>query len=50
MMKRLLMFTLTIPLFAYASPPLFSLTDTQGRTHTVQGHHGQWALGNPWAT
>ena len=39
---------LTFPMLVSAAT--FSLTDTQGRTHTLESHLGQWVLVNLWAT
>lgn len=39
---------LTFPMLVSAAT--FSLTDTQGRTHTLKSHPGQWVLVNLWAT
>lgn len=36
------------PLLAGAAD--FSLTDTQGKTHSLAGHSGKWVLLNLWAT
>jgi thiol-disulfide isomerase/thioredoxin len=43
-----LLVCLTFPMLASASS--FSLTDTQGRAHTLESHHGKWVLVNLWAT
>lgn len=50
MLKRLLILLLTAPLIANAAPSAFSLTDMQGKTHTLAGHQGKWVLVNLWAT
>ncbi len=50
MLKRLLILLLTAPLIAHAAPSAFSLTDMQGKTHTLAGHQGKWVLVNLWAT
>lgn len=39
---------LTFPLLANAQG--FSLTDTKGHLHTLNGHQGKWVLVNLWAT
>lgn len=39
---------LTFPMLVSAAT--FSLTDTQGRTHTLESHPGKWVLVNLWAT
>lgn len=41
---------LMLPLLASAGAGSFTLTDTQGRTHTLQSHQGKWVLVNLWAT
>jgi thiol-disulfide isomerase/thioredoxin len=50
MLKRLasLLACLIFPMLASAAA--FSLTDTQGRTHTLESHQGKWVLVNLWAT
>lgn len=50
MLKRLIgpLACLIFPLLASAGA--FSLTDTQGRMHTLQSHQGKWVLVNLWAT
>ena len=39
---------LTFPILANAQG--FSLTDTKGHVHTLDGHQGKWVLVNLWAT
>lgn len=39
---------LTFPILANAQE--FSLTDTKGHLHTLDGHQGKWVLVNLWAT
>jgi thiol-disulfide isomerase/thioredoxin len=50
MLKRFasLLACLTFPILASASGFLF--TDTQGRSHSLESHHGKWVLVNLWAT
>lgn len=50
MLKRFgcLLACLAFPILASAAGFLF--TDTQGRTHTLESHHGKWVLVNLWAT
>ena len=50
MLKRLagLLACLAFPLLSSAAG--FTLTDTQGRTHTLESHQGKWVLVNLWAT
>ncbi|HJV88589.1 MAG TPA: TlpA disulfide reductase family protein [Noviherbaspirillum sp.] len=50
MLKRFLILLLAAPLIAHATPSGFSLTDMQGKTHTLAGHQGKWVLVNLWAT
>lgn len=50
MWKRILLLLLAVPLLGHAAPPSFSLTDMQGRTHTLATHQGKWVLVNLWAT
>ena len=50
LLKRLTVLLLATPLLASASPPSFSLTDMQGKTHTLSAHQGKWVLVNLWAT
>jgi thiol-disulfide isomerase/thioredoxin len=50
MLKRFasLLACLIFPMLAGAAS--FSLTDTQGRTHTLEIYQGKWVLVNLWAT
>jgi thiol-disulfide isomerase/thioredoxin len=53
MLKRLkrlagLLACLAFPLLSSAAG--FALTDTQGRSHSLESHHGKWVLVNLWAT
>lgn len=50
MMKRIAigMVFLTLPILAGALD--FSLTDTEGKTHSLASHAGKWVLVNLWAT
>lgn len=52
LLKRLflLMLLTTLSLAAAASPGAFSLTDVQGRRHTLADYQGKWVLVNLWAT
>ncbi len=51
MLKRFLVLLLaTASLFAHAAPASFSMTDMQGKKHTLAGHQGKWVLVNLWAT
>jgi thiol-disulfide isomerase/thioredoxin len=51
MLKRLMGITLlAAPLLCAASPSSFSLTDTEGRNHTLEAYRGKWVLVNLWAT
>jgi thiol-disulfide isomerase/thioredoxin len=44
----LIMAFLAFPILADAQE--FSLTDTKGHLHTLEGHQGKWVLVNLWAT
>lgn len=50
MLKRFfsVLMLLSMPFIAGAAE--FSLTDTQGRVHTLKNHQGKWVLVNLWAT
>lgn len=50
MPQALLALLLALPLLAYAAPSSFSLTDLQGKTHSLTEHRGKWVLVNLWAT
>jgi thiol-disulfide isomerase/thioredoxin len=41
---------LAVLLGAHAAPASFSVTDLNGKTHTLAGHQGKWVLVNLWAT
>lgn len=50
--KRLiaLLALLAVLIAAQAAPASFSVTDINGRTHTLTGYQGKWVLVNLWAT
>lgn len=48
--KRFMLLLLAVSLFAYGEESSFTLTDMQGKTHTLAGHKGKWVLVNLWAT
>lgn len=50
MLKRFLAVLLAVPVLTLAAPTPFSLTDMQGKTHTLAAHQGKWVLVNLWAT
>ena len=43
-----ILFLLWIPVLVNAAD--FSVTDTKGHVHTLDGHQGKWILVNLWAT
>lgn len=50
MLKRVASFLACFIFLVLASAASFSLTDTQGRMHTLESHQGKWVLVNLWAT
>ncbi|MES2536210.1 MAG: TlpA disulfide reductase family protein [Pseudomonadota bacterium] len=50
MLKRIAALLVCLAFSLQASASTFSLTDTQGRTHTLAGYQGKWVLVNLWAT
>lgn len=50
MLRRLACFFLLVLAWAGAGAADWSLTDTQGHTHSLAAHRGKWVVLNLWAT
>jgi thiol-disulfide isomerase/thioredoxin len=50
MMKRFAVVLICSTFAMPANASTFTLTDTQGRTHTLEQYRGKWVLLNLWAT
>jgi thiol-disulfide isomerase/thioredoxin len=50
LLKRILLLLVVAGLSVSAWAGNFSLTDTKGKVHTLEGYKGKWVLVNFWAT
>lgn len=50
LLKRILLLLVAASLSMSAWAASFSLTDTNGKVHTLEGYKGKWVLVNFWAT
>ncbi|KRB67847.1 TlpA family protein disulfide reductase [Noviherbaspirillum sp. Root189] len=46
----LLLASVSLPMVAVSAPLNFTMTDTAGQVHTLDGYRGKWVLVNLWAT
>lgn len=49
-LRPLLALLLAFPNFGYGAPSAFSMTDLDGKEHSLTVHRGKWVLVNLWAT